>query len=122
VNIEFEQMPPLPAAVEVAAFRITTEAVTNVVRHAGATCCQVCLAADGGVLRIVVSDNGRGLRSGDGPAAGNGLQTMRERAEELRGQLRISSTPGNGTTVTAEIPLPPTQRQPLSESVVAVTP
>jgi nitrate/nitrite-specific signal transduction histidine kinase len=43
---------------------------------------------------------------------------MRERAEELRGQLRISSTPGNGTTVTAEIPLPPKPRQPIGEPVV----
>jgi len=122
MDIKVEEMPPLPAAVEVAAFRITTEAVTNVVRHAGATYCEVCLSAAGGVLRITVSDNGRGLASVGEPAIGNGLQTMRERAEELRGQLRISSATGNGMTVTAEIPLPPTPRQPASERVVAVTP
>lgn len=126
VGIEVDDIPQLPAAVEVAAFRITTEAVTNVVRHASATRCQVRVSATDGVLLVAINDNGQGIRS-DGPAAvGHGLQTMRERAEELRGQLRISSTPGKGTTVTAEIPLSPKPRQPISEPavepVVAVLP
>ena len=107
---------------EVAAFRITTEAVTNVVRHAGATRCQVRVSATDGLLLVAVNDNGQGIRSNGPAAVGHGLQTMRERAEELRGQLRISSTPGNGTTVTAEIPLPPKPRQPTNEPVVAVLP
>jgi signal transduction histidine kinase len=122
VGIDVDDMPQLPAAVEVAAFRITTEAVTNVVRHAGATRCHVRVSAANGLLLVAVSDNGQGIQSNGRAAAGHGLQTMRERAEELRGQLRISSSPANGTTVTAEIPLPPKSRQPTGEPAVAVSP
>jgi signal transduction histidine kinase len=96
-------LPALPAAVEVAAYRIVAEAVTNVVRHAAATTCCITLDVVGRVLRIGVTDDGGGLD----PAAvgsGSGLQTMRERAEELRGRLRV--TGGPGTSVVAELPLP----------------
>jgi len=110
VVVDADDLPSLPAAVEVAAFRIVTEAVTNVVRHAHATRCRVALTASHGRLRIGVTDDGRGL-AGDGqPPAGHGLQTMRERAEELRGRLWFGSDNGDGTSLTAEIPLPPGQR------------
>ncbi len=56
-----------------------------------------------GTLRLTVHDNGIGLPYGLGQVAGNGLQTMRERAEELRG--RITWLPGDGTTVVAELPV-----------------
>jgi len=120
-EVRCDDVPNLPAAIEVAAYRIGTEAMTNVVKHARARTCRIDVGIEPGELVVRVRDDGCG-RAEPQAGRGHGLRTMRERAEELRGQLRISSTPGDGTTVTAEIPLPPTQRQPLSESVVAVTP
>jgi signal transduction histidine kinase len=96
------ELPPLPAAVEVAAYRIVTEAVTNVVRHASAHVCTVRIDTADGVLRASVSDDGAGLPATE--PTGHGLQTMRERAEELRGRLSVSGH--GGTTITAELPLP----------------
>ncbi len=94
-------LPPLPAAVEVAAYRIAAEAVTNVVRHSGADLCTVTLDVAGHRLLVTVADNGIGF---DGVGNGNGLATMRERAEELGGTLVMAVTP-TGTTVTAALPL-----------------
>jgi signal transduction histidine kinase len=91
----------LPAAVEVAAFRIVLEAVTNVVRHADARTCCVSLAASDGTLDVVVEDDGRGLA--DGPARGNGMATMRERAEELGGSVSVCAT-AHGVRVHASLP------------------
>jgi signal transduction histidine kinase len=102
-DLRVDDLPPLAAAVEVATFRIVSEAVTNVVRHAAAQHCEVDVAVSGGVLRIRVSDDGRGPDGQASGPAGNGLQTMRERAEELRGALRVSGD--GGTTVVAEIPV-----------------
>lgn len=91
----------LPLAVEVAAFRIASEAMTNAARHAGATRCRVTLAA-GDDLMLRVEDDG----TGEAPRRnGAGLATMRTRAEELGGHCRVSFTPGAGTTVSAVLPL-----------------
>jgi len=92
----------LPAAVEVAAYRIVTEAVTNVVRHAEASECHVDIATAGSSLAILVADDGHGL---DPTSAyvGHGLSTMRERAEELGGSLTIRSA--EHTTLSATLPL-----------------
>ncbi|MDQ1660800.1 MAG: hypothetical protein QOJ68_780 [Blastococcus sp.] len=103
LDLRAGDLPPLSAAVEVAAYRIVAEAVTNVVRHAGATTCCVTLEVAGPRLRITVRDDGRGLDPATG-GTGNGLLTMRERAAELRGRFRV--TGGPGTTVVAELPLP----------------
>ena len=98
-----ETLPPLPAAVEVAAYRIAQEAMTNVVRHAGARRCTVGLDPDaGGVLRLEVKDDGRGMDGGRG--VGVGLSSMRERAEELGGTLVVEAAPAGGTVVRAELP------------------
>ncbi len=110
VDLVVGDLPALPAAVEVAAFRIATEAVANVVRHAGATTCQVSVARSDGRLEVRVTDDGRGIGSGDHP--GHGLHTMRERAEELRGRFSVASGPG--TTVVAELPLAPWPRTALA--------
>ncbi len=117
VDLDVGELPPLSAAIEVAAFRIVTEAVTNVVRHAGATACQVSIAAHDGLLLVTVGDDGRGVHVSQG-AVGNGLQTMRERAEELRGRMRVTSN--GGTTVVVELPLPPNARLAPRTSVRAV--
>jgi signal transduction histidine kinase len=96
-----KDMPPLPAAVEVAAYRIATEALTNVSRHAGAHRCSVQISLDGGLL-VEVADDGRGI--GDG-AAGVGLTSMRERAAELGGSFATEARAGGGTLVRARLPL-----------------
>jgi signal transduction histidine kinase len=103
VDLSVDDLPALPAAMEVAAFRIVTEAVTNTVRHSSASSCHARITADDSCLRIIVSDDGLGFDL-DGGVSGHGLQTMRERAEELGGQLHVSN--GSGVTITASLPLP----------------
>jgi signal transduction histidine kinase len=100
-----ERLPSLPAAVEVAAYRIVGEALANVVRHAGARSCAVRLSAGDGELRVEVSDDGVGLPAGGARAPGVGLYSMRERAEELGGSCRIGPSPPCGTRVLARLPL-----------------
>ena len=122
VSVEADELSELSAALEVAAYRIVTEAVTNVVKHAKATRCVVALTADHGMLRISVTDDGVGLPDVRSRTAGHGLHTMRERAEELRGRLRVSST-SSGTSLIAELPVPPAQQQrakPRAASVAEV--
>lgn len=96
-----EQLSPLPAAVEVACYRIVQEAITNVVRHAYARNCIVHLKCEE-QLTIEVIDDGQGLP----PAyrCGVGLTSMRERAEELGGSWLIEPVSGQGTRVQACIP------------------
>ena len=92
------------AAVEVAAYRIVQEALTNVLRHAGARECEVSVQGSNGSLVISVADDGAGaFRAGDG----SGLETMRERAEELGGTLELLARPGGGTVVRAVLPRNP---------------
>jgi signal transduction histidine kinase len=95
-------LPPLPAAVEVAAYRITQEALTNVVKHAQARHCVVSLCCDT-ALHLRIRDDGRGLSHGR--TAGVGLASMRERAEELGGTCRVKLGEGGGTVVSVELPL-----------------
>ena len=100
-----EDLPPLPAAVEVAAYRIAGEALANAARHAGARSCAVRIALDGAanVLLLDVSDGGRGI--GEHHGTGVGLRSMRERAEELGGTCTVEPAPGGGTRVSARLPL-----------------
>ncbi|HEX7186645.1 MAG TPA: ATP-binding protein, partial [Actinomycetes bacterium] len=92
----------LPAAVEVAAFRIAQEALTNTVRHSGATSAAVSLdVADSVVVSVV--DDGHGIPAGR--IAGVGMASMRERAAELGGSLEVEPVLPQGTRVTATIPL-----------------
>lgn len=92
----------LSAAVEVAVYRIVQEALANIVRHARATSVTVKLEVDV-ELRLSVIDDGHGLPSDYRP--GVGLRSMRERAEELGGTLKIYSTPGAGAKVEVRLPL-----------------
>jgi signal transduction histidine kinase len=107
----------LPAAVEVAAYRIVTEAVTNVVRHAAARRCRVSIRASGRALAVEVADDGQGIDPGITPS-GHGLSTMHERAEELGGTLVVESA--DGTIVRASIPIAFVPPQPDSPSLAAV--
>ncbi len=99
-----ENLPPLPAAVEVAAYHIAQEAMTNVVRHAEANACFVRLDLDdeAGLLRLQVQDDGRGI--GVDRGTGVGLSSMRERAEELGGTRVIEPVARGGTRVSVELP------------------
>ena len=103
MNVVIGVLPELSAGLEVAVFRITTEAVTNVVRHARASSCDIHVEAVGGVVRVSVRDDGIGVGSHDDDSRGHGIDSMRERAEELSGSLRVDGT--DGTTVIAEMPL-----------------
>ena len=98
-------MPTLPAAVEVACYRIAQEAITNVARHAHAKTCRVRLSVDlgAGVLEVEITDDGAGMP--EERVAGVGLSSMRERAEELGGILTIEPGPQGGTRVLARLPL-----------------
>ena len=96
-------MPPLPAAVEVAAYWIAQEALTNVKRHARARNCNVRVAVEPTALRLEITDDGRGLSR---ESAGIGLYTMKERAAEIGGTCEISSRNGGGTLVAASLPRP----------------
>lgn len=96
------EMPPLPAAVEVAAFRIASEAVTNAARHAGASRCRVTLELDD-ALAVTVTDNGRGAPVET--RTGVGWTSMRERAAELGGSCTISTPLHGGLVVRAVLPL-----------------
>jgi two-component system NarL family sensor kinase len=92
----------LPAALEVAIYRIASEAITNAARHANATTCDVSLSYDG-ALAVEVRDDGDGLP--DAPRAGIGMSSMRERASELGGTCSIASAEGGGTIVHARLPV-----------------
>lgn len=98
-----DPLPELPAAVEVAAYRIASEALHNVVKHAQATECLVSLAVSDGSLALSIADNGKGMDQVY--AAGVGLASMRERAAELGGSLAVRSCEDGGACVTATLPL-----------------
>jgi signal transduction histidine kinase len=107
LNITFdapESLPPLPAAVEVAVYRIVQEALMNVIRHAEARNCLVRLTLDEStsLLCLEVQDDGKGLPMKR--RAGVGLNSMRERAEELGGTLKIIQIPTGGTSLLARLP------------------
>jgi signal transduction histidine kinase len=103
VTVMADGLPPLPAAVETAAYRIAVEAMTNSARHAQARQCTVTVLADG-ALHVCVRDDGAGLPGELSP--GVGIPSMRARAVELGGQLNLTSAPDGGTRVEASLPLP----------------
>jgi two-component system, NarL family, sensor kinase len=101
LHCQGDELAGLPAAVEVAAYRIVTEALTNVVRHARACSCEVHISLDQG-LTIDVCDDGVGFP--EGWRAGVGITAMRERAAELGGDLGIQPREPHGTSIAARLP------------------
>ncbi len=97
-----ERLPPLPAAVEVACYRIAQEALTNVMRHAHAQRCSVHLSVDEDLI-LEICDDGHGFPPLQ--RSGIGLTSMRERAEELGGSCTITSVPDGGARVLVCLPL-----------------
>jgi signal transduction histidine kinase len=106
VTVSAPALPPLPAAVEVAAYRIAIEALTNAARHSHARTSSVSFEIDDSALRLQVDDDGDGVPA-ERAYRGNGLgmSAMAERAAELGGTCSIGPRPGGGTAVTAELPL-----------------
>lgn len=103
-------LPPLPAAVEVATYRIAQEALTNVVHHAGAQHCLLRLGLQNNLLTLQITDDGKGIP--DEHRIGVGLLTMRERASELEGCCTITQGTPTGTTIQVSIPLELTEDPP----------
>lgn len=103
LEIRPDPLPDLPAAVEVAAYRIAREAIINTVRHARARECIATLEATDTELIVTVRDDGVGMDPSARP--GVGLTSMRERTEELGGAFQVVSGDGRGTRVRAQLPL-----------------
>lgn len=94
-------------SIEIAAYRIVQEALTNAVKHADATSINVRLHLEGGRLVLEVSDDGRGLPDADHTGFGLGLAGMRQRVVLLGGVFRVTSAPASGTILRAAIPARP---------------
>jgi signal transduction histidine kinase len=108
-KIELEADVPagkrLPARLETAIFRITQEALTNVVKHSEATSVHIIFACGERSVVLTVGDDGRGFSEAQGASGGLGLVGMRERVASVNGVLAIESKPGEGTRIKVEIPL-----------------
>lgn len=97
-----DPMPELSAATEVAIYRIATEAVHNVVRHANATNCTIGITIDADTLILTITDDGQGIPAGH--QSGIGTQSMRERAAELGGTFSVRPAEPSGTRIKVRLP------------------
>jgi len=104
VELQCVRIPSLPETVAAAAYAIVSEALTNVTRHSGARRATVRIDRDDQVLHVEVADDGEGLAADRTP--GVGTSSMRERAEELGGELTLTNGVHRGAVVTASLPLP----------------
>jgi len=106
VTVEMDGSPrELPAEVDLAAFRIVQEAVTNVARHAGQSTATIRVAYGEHELTVQVDDNGRGATPGTISGGGSGIAGMRERTAALGGRLDAGPRPGGGFRVRAQLPV-----------------
>jgi signal transduction histidine kinase len=103
LDVTAQRFPP---ALEATAYFIAAEALTNVVKHAGASSAEVTAVAEDGALQVVVRDDGAGGAQLEGSS---GLLGLHDRAAALGGDLHVESPEGGGTVVTASLPIPETQ-------------
>lgn len=101
VELDVQVEGRLPETVEVAAYYVVAEALTNAAKHAQASAVTVRVSADDGVLRLCVADDGVG---GADTSAGSGLIGLKDRIEAVSGRLEVASPPADGTTLTVTIP------------------
>jgi len=105
VDLHRSDLPELPQVVQLVAYRIVQEGVTNAIRHAGGTRIDIRLRCGPEGLVVDVEDDGRGI-PGPRPGGGFGLVGMRERAESLGGTLHTEPLPSGGSRLRAVLPLP----------------
>ena len=103
VELDVADVGRLPAPVEVGVYYVTSEALTNIVKHAEASLVRETLKTDVGVVRLTVADDGVG---GADRERGSGLIGLVDRVQALGGRLELTSPPGEGTTLVASLPLP----------------
>jgi signal transduction histidine kinase len=106
VTLHLGTQARLPERVEVTAYYVVSEALTNVAKHSGASEVQVRVDADDGLVRLSVRDDGVG---GADPVRGSGLVGLKDRVEATGGTLRVDSRPGQGTFLSVVLPLDPGQ-------------
>ena len=104
VRIQAGELPELDAARETVLYRVAQEAIGNALRHSGSPQVGVLLRAGSRRVLLEVTDSGSGFDAA-GPHGGLGLESMRERAASVAGQLTVVSRPGSGTTVRLAVPL-----------------
>lgn len=105
-ELEADPLPPIPDTVSIAAYRMLQEALSNVVKHAGAKRCRVTLRAPGGDhIVLIVEDDGRGFAVDASSPGGLGLAGIRERASALHGRCEVESVPSKGTRLTITLAL-----------------
>lgn len=110
-NLVVEGIGELPVVIEEAFYRVALEGLNNALRHSHARRVDVTLRAAGGVLTLIVRDNGVGFRRRDAARRGGmGLGSMEKRIQKLGGSLRITSRPNRGTRIEARVPLPAVNR------------
>jgi signal transduction histidine kinase len=102
VELDLHPKRPLPGRVEVAAYYVVSEALTNAAKHARASVVNVELDTNDAILQLAIRDDGIG---GADPDQGSGLVGLSDRIEALGGTLQVSSPAGNGTTLLIEVPL-----------------
>jgi signal transduction histidine kinase len=112
-RVSVDGLSGLPSGTELQLLRIVQESLANVRKHAGASRVDVSVEETADRLRLTVEDNGAGFNPavlGRSEFPRFGLSTMRERAESMGGSFQLDSTPGQGTRVTVELPLPSSER------------
>ncbi len=102
VELDLQHRPPLREPVEVAAYYVVSEALTNAAKHANPSLIRVEAEAADGAVRLAVRDDGTG---GADPDHGSGLVGLRDRVEAIGGRLEVTSPPGGGTSLRVTIPV-----------------
>ena len=104
VTLDVRTHDRLPDRLEVTAYYVISEALANAAKHAGASAVHIGISDTGGVITLTIRDDGVG---GADPARGSGLVGLRDRVAAVGGTLSVRSSPGEGTTLQAELPIPP---------------